>query len=119
MENKFFHITVAVALIVLLALLIDPFMYWMPTGMHMIVLLGATAMAALWSGFVVYERAHDEREVALTMHAGRIAYLSGIAVLTIALVVQGIQYTIDPWIPLALGVMVVAKITARLLAERR
>jgi hypothetical protein len=52
------------------------------------------------------------------MHAGRTAYLSGIAVLLLALIVQGFAHAIDPWIMLALGVMVVAKLGARLFFDR-
>lgn len=119
MENKVFHISVAAVLVALLMLLTDPFMYWMPAGVQMLVLLGATALAALWAGFVMQERAHDEREAVHTMYAGRAAYLSGLAVLTLALIVQGLAHAIDPWVPLALGAMVVSKLAARMYVERR
>ena len=63
------------------------------------------------------EQAHDEREMAHRMHAGRAAYLSGIVVLTVALVVQGLGHHIDPWIALALGMMVVVKLISRLYSD--
>jgi len=117
MANKFSYIGTAAVLVALLILLSDPFMLWMPMGVQLAVLLGAAVLACVWTGFVLYERAGDEREALHTMHAGRIAYLSGIAVLTLALIVQGLSHAIDPWIPGALGAMVVAKLAARLYAD--
>lgn len=119
MANKAFHISVAIVLLGLLLFLTDPFMYWMPEPAQMLVLLGATALAALWAGFVMQERSSDEREAVNAMYAGRVAYLSGIAVLTLALVVEGLAHDIDPWIPFALGVMVISKLAARMYVERR
>jgi hypothetical protein len=86
-------------------------------GMQLFALLGAAVVACVWVGFVMYEQAHDEREALHKMHAGRIAYLSGIAVLTVALMVQGFAHDIDPWISIALGVMVIAKLGARFYSE--
>lgn len=117
MGNKFFHIGIVLALVVLLILLCDPFMLWMPGAFQMMVLLGAAVCAILWSGFVMYEKATDERELQHSMFAGRVAYLLGVGVLTVALLVQGFQHSIDPWILAALGVMVVSKLAARLYAE--
>ncbi|MCR4333701.1 MAG: hypothetical protein NUV60_01610 [Patescibacteria group bacterium] len=118
MANKLSYISTAAVLVVLLILLSDPFMLWMPAKAQMIALLAAAALACLWAGFVLYERSSDEREALHTMHAGRVAYLSGITVLTIALIAQGLAHAIDPWISIALGVMVISKLAARLYAER-
>jgi len=117
MKNKFSYITTAVVLVALLVLLSDPFMLWMPMGAQLAVLLAAAALACVWAGLVLYERASDEREALHAMHAGRVAYLAGIVVLTLALVSQGLAHASDPWIPLALGVMVVAKLSARLYSD--
>mgnify|MGYP001610622678 CR=1 FL=1 len=117
MANKFFHIGTAIVLVGLLMLLSDPFMLWMPAEAQMAVLLGAAVLVAVWAGFVMYEKAADERELVHKMHAGRVAYLSGIAILTLALVFQGFAHDIDPWISATLGVMVISKLFARLYSE--
>lgn len=117
MTNKISSIGVAVVLVGFLTLLSDPFMVWMPMGLQLAVLVAAAVTACVWAGFVMYERSHDERETLHKMHAGRVAYLSGIGVLTAALVVQGFAHSIDPWISVALGVMVVSKLAARLYSE--
>ncbi|HWB34172.1 MAG TPA: hypothetical protein VG753_02560 [Candidatus Paceibacterota bacterium] len=118
MANKTLHIATAAVLVLLLMLLSDPFMLWMPMGLQMAGLLAVTVLACLWAGFAVYERPRDEREAQHITQAGRVAYLSGISVLTAALVMQGVAHAIDAWIPAALAVMVVSKLLARLWAER-
>ena len=99
-------------------MLSDPFMLWMPAPAQMTALVAAAVFAALWAGFVAYEKSRDERELTHTMQAGRVAYLSGIAVLTLALVFQGFSHTIDPWVMYALGVMVVSKLAVRIYFDR-
>jgi hypothetical protein len=118
MKNNFLTIAVAAAFMLVLLLLSDPFMLWMPPPAQMTVLLCAAVCACVWVGFVFYERSHDEREATHAMFAGRVAYLSGISVLTLALVVQGLSHQIDQWIPISLGVMVLAKLAARLYSGR-
>ena len=117
MANKILHIGTAIVLVGLLILLSDPFMLWMPAKAQMAALLGAAVLACVWAGFVMYERASDEREMLHKMHAGRVAYLSGIAVLTLALVFQGFARDIDPWVSIALGAMVISKLVSRFYSE--
>lgn len=113
MKNNALHIGVAVVLLVLLVLVSDPLMFWMPPMAAMVALVCAAVLLCVWVGFVMYEQAGDEREAAHRMHAGRAAYLSGVGVLTVALLIQGFSHTIDPWVAAALGAMVLAKLLAR------
>jgi hypothetical protein len=107
------QIIISGVLLVMLILLADLFPFWMPTMNQMVPLTFATVLLVTWAGFVMFEATGDERELLHRMHAGRAAYLAGLAVLTLALVVQGLSHTIDPWILGALGAMVVSKIVAR------
>lgn len=118
MKNNIAQVFTAVATIVFLGLLTDPFMYWMPAQMEMLILVGVTVLLCVWFGFVASEQANDEREALHRMHAGRVAYLSGIATLTIALLVQGLAHAIDPWIAATLGIMVVAKLASHFYTDR-
>ena len=113
------HVITAVTLVVILGLLADPFMLWMPDMAAMTVLIIAAALLCVWIGLVIREHGGDERSVAHRMHAGRIAYLLGIGVLTVGLVVQGFTYSIDPWIALALATMVLSKLAVHLYADWR
>ena len=118
MKHKHIHIGIAALLIICLTLLSDPFMVWMPMGAQMAALLSAAVLLAIWAGFVMYENAPDEREAVHRMNAGRMAYLSGIILLTIALITQGLAHDIDPWISCTLGTMVVVKLASRFYSER-
>ncbi len=108
---------VAIILIILLVLIGNPFMFWMPGMVLVTVLVVITALTFVWAGFVLTEKAHDEREEWHRTHSGRAAYLSAAAVLVIALVYQGFTHTIDLWIPATLAVMIIAKLFARLYAD--
>jgi len=79
----------------------------------------AAALLAVFAGAVIAEKGGDEREVQHRMHAGRAAFLSGIALLTLALLYQGFTHAIDPWVPLTLFVMVLAKLSARWYSDRQ
>ncbi len=105
-------------LAVILFTLVDPFMYWMPSVVQVGTLTIAAGLLLMWVAFVMREEEGDEREVQLRALAGRAAYLSGVGVLTLALLVQGFRHTIDPWIPLTLFSMLVAKLGARLYGDR-
>jgi hypothetical protein len=117
MNKNHLHIIVAVVLAFFLLTLADLIPFWMPMMWEMIALLIVSLLMLVWVGFVMKETAHDEREVLLKMKSGRIAYLSGLGVLMLALILQGFQHTIDPWIAIALAVMVLAKLFTRLHEE--
>jgi uncharacterized RDD family membrane protein YckC len=117
MQNKTTHILTALLLVVFLVLVTDPFMIWMPPFVGMLVLLTLAVLLCVWGGFVVSERASDERELSHRMYASRAAYLSGMGVLTVALIVQGLSHHVDLFVALALGTMVVVKLSAHLYLE--
>ncbi len=117
MKNNIIAAGVAVLFVLSLVLLTDPFMLWMPAQAQMLALLCVAVLAGAWAGFVLYERPRDERDAVNTMHAGRLAYLSGVGVLTLALVVQGLSHHIDQWITFALCAMVLVKLGVRLYTD--
>lgn len=117
MNKNYLHIIVAAVLAFFLLALADLVPFWMPMMGEMIALLLVVILLLVWAGFVMQETAHDEREVLLKMKSGRVAYLSGLGVLMVALIVQGFAHAIDPWIAIALAVMVVSKLASRLYLE--
>jgi hypothetical protein len=117
MNKKYLHIIVAAVLAFFLLTLADLVPFWMPMMGELVALLVVVILLLVWAGFVLQETAHDEREVLLKMKSGRVAYLSGLGVLMVALIVQGMGHDIDPWIAVALAVMVVAKLVTRLFEE--
>ena len=116
-SNVLIQLAILVLLAIVLFTLVDPFMYWMPSMVQTSALTIAAALLIALAGFVIAEKGGDEREVQHRMHAGRAAFLSGIAVLTLALLYQGFTHAIDLWVPLALFAMVFAKVIARWYSE--
>lgn len=117
MTNKYLQIGTAVVLVALLTLLLDPFMLLMPAPIVMACLLLATALVAVFAGFVVMEQVRDEREATHRLQSGRIAYLAGLMVLTTGLIFEGIAGHVDPWIVIAIATMITAKLLARVWAD--
>lgn len=113
MMNSLIQWLILFLLAIVLFTLVDPFMYWMPSMTQMISLSIAAALLAILAGIVLTEKSGDEREVIHRMQAGRAAFLSGIGILTVALLYQGATHAVDPWVPLALFGMVFAKLCAR------
>ncbi len=118
MGSKTLHAVLSFILVALLVALADPFMLLMPAPAQMFALLSASALVAVLAGFVILEGRGDERDAAHRMQAGRVAYLSGLAILTLALLFQGFAHDVDPWIVFALVGMVLAKLAARVWSER-
>jgi hypothetical protein len=117
MHNHLIHASIVALISFFLLALADLIPFWMPMMGEMLTLLVATILLLIWASFVASEKAVDEREIQLKTQSGRVAYLSGIAVLMLALVVQGFAHAIDPWIPVALIVMVLTKFLTRMYLE--
>ncbi|MEK7584604.1 MAG: hypothetical protein AAB490_05140 [Patescibacteria group bacterium] len=112
MKNNSFAraIAAALVLIALAILLLDPLKLWMPNTMQMSLLIFLFIAAAVFAGFVWTEKGHDEREALHIMIAGRLAYITGIGIVTLGIIVQSMQHALDPWLIIILVAMVIAKI---------
>jgi cobalamin synthase len=114
MKNDSLHeMVVGAGLIVLLILLINPFGILMPSRVTMLLLGGSAILSLLFISFIWKEAAHDERESLHRLLAGRIAFLAGAATLLLGITVQTFQHHLDPWLVIALGVMVLTKLLTR------
>ena len=109
---------IAAALIFLLVLIANPLHVWMPMMMQMLILVALLAAFSGFSIFVLRERAQDEREIIHRMQVGRIGFLVGASVLTIAIIVQELYDALDPWLVFALVGMILGKILAGLYVDR-
>ena len=114
MKNNYLHIAGTLILVVLLFILSDIFMIWMPSMLSMTLLSLAAVLLSVWVGLVLREEANDEREAEHRMYAGRVASISGVVILLGALLTQGFAQAIDPWIAFALGGMVLSKSLVRM-----
>lgn len=109
-NNTLQEVIISLVLIILLILFLNPFHFWMPNALLMMMVLGLLIVFALFAGFIWKENVRDEREGFHRMLAGRIAFLMGAATLVLGIIIQSFQHILDPWLVIALGIMILAKI---------
>ena len=118
MKNNIKETIVTLGLIIIAVLLLNPFHFWMPDMMVMCMLAIALALFGIFASFILREGSVDEREDQHKSFAGRNAFLAGSGILTLGIVVQGYAHAVDPWLVIALIVMVVTKIGSRMWSDR-
>ncbi len=104
------EIVVSLAFIVLLALKLDPLDLLMPNKVQMSILALLVAAAGLYAGILFRQKARDEREALHLYRASRFAYVAGVALLVLAIVVQSFQGGTDRWLFYILAGMVLVKL---------
>lgn len=112
MKNNFLaEFGIGIALAASVMLLTFAHAAWMPNMTTMLTLM---FIVALFSAFAIYawrEREGDEREQLIRFVASRTAFLATGSVLLLGIIVETlIHYAPNPWLGLALVVMVGAKI---------
>ncbi len=111
MKNNFWQEIVASSIfIVLLFLFLNPFGFWMPDILLMMMILGLIVMFAIFASFVWKENHKDEREGFHKMMAGRVAFLVGTALVVLGIIIQSFEHQLDSWLVFTLGGMILAKI---------
>lgn len=106
---------IAVIFILILILFLNPFGFWMLDALEYMIMAGIVIVFALFAGLVLKEKARDERELSNKNIAGRVGYLTGVGVLVLGLVVEGvITANVDPWLVSSLALMVLARLVASL-----
>lgn len=119
MKNNFIkEIAVAVVIIVLAILLLNPFHFWMPNMIVVGMLAMVLILFGVFASFILQEKIFDERDNAHRSLAGRNAFLAGALVLMIGIVTEGYSHSIDPFLVVALIAMVVIKIASRIWSSR-
>jgi hypothetical protein len=118
MKNNLIEMLVAVCLVVLAILLLNPFEFWMPDMMVMAMLAITIGLFGVFASFVLRERVFDERDALHRTLAGRNAFLAGSGVLTLGIVIQGHTHSVDPWLVIALVAMIVVKIFTRVWSDK-
>lgn len=107
----------AIIILILLLLAANPFNFWMPPQVIMLLVCSIAIAFFAFAAFIIKEHSLDEREKLHNLIAGKFAFLSGTTVLIIATVVKELRGQPDPWIIGALGTMVFTKILVRIFTE--
>ncbi len=118
-RNAYIEIALAVVLLGISVLVLNPFHFWMPDMAHIVVLGCLVAAFGAFSALVLREQASDEREEAHRMLSGRVAFLTGATILVVAIAYQSEMGNVDPWLVFALVGMVFAKLLVRLYGDLR
>lgn len=118
MKNNTAEIIIPISLVAVALLLLNPLEFWMPSMMLIVILAIGLAVLALFASFILREKNLDERDVLHSSIAGRNAFLAGVSVLMLGIVIEGYMHHVDTWLVLALIVMVIAKIITRFWADR-
>ena len=80
----------------------------------MLLLAGVTIFFMFFAGLVWYEKAEDEREMVLRDKAGRAGYIGGLSILMVGFVIQSFYHQSDPWLTVALLVMILSKVLSQI-----
>lgn len=118
MKNNLLETLVAICLIILAILLLNPFHFWMPDMVVMCMLAFALGLFGVFASFILRESIVDERDAVHRTLAGRNAFLAGSGVLTLAIVIQGYTHSVDPWLVITLVAMIVVKILTRVWSDK-
>jgi len=110
-NNLIIEIGIGVVLTALLGILTYAQTAWMPNMATMTTLVLIAAAFGAFAVFVFHEGHGDEREQLIRFIASRTAFLATGTVLLLGIIVETFtQHTPDPWLCLALVVMVGGKI---------
>jgi hypothetical protein len=104
------EIVIGVILVLLFLVFLNPFNLWMPEELVLIMLAAMVFLVILFGHLVWREHQGDERERFHKIHAGRFGYLVGLGVIGMAIIVEGVAGSVDPWLIVSIGAMIAAKI---------
>ncbi len=111
MKNNFTsEIIISLLLVSLLVFFIDPLDLLMPQSLSPFMVPFLIILFILFAGFLWNEKPGDEREQLHKYIASRFAYFAGIAVLIIGIIAQSTNHEVDPFLIIAVSVMLLAKI---------
>lgn len=120
MKNKFLgELILSIALICLLLFFLNPLLTFLPRPMHPFMIPLLVILFVIFAGMLWREHPSDEREQLHTFIASRFAYFAGVAIITIAIIIEHAQGAIDPWLIIAICAMLLAKILGLLYGHIR
>ena len=122
MKNKFIgELILSAVLICLLLFFLKPVLVFLPLPMHPFMIPLLVILFIIFAGMLWKERPSDEREQLHTFIASRFAYFASVAILISRNyhTTPYAQGAIDPWLIIAICVMLLAKILGFLYGHLR
>ncbi len=118
MKNNIQETIVALVLVILLLLILNPYDFWMPNMAHMSALGLLLVVFIAYAAFSLREEVTDERDTLHRMFAGRAAFITGTTILTLGVFLGALDGTLDKWLVFTLVGMIIAKLSARFYTDR-
>jgi len=118
MKNNLIETIVTICLIFIAILLLNPFHFWMPDMIVIVLLAFALVLFGIFASFILREKIFDERDSLHRTLAGRNAFLAGSTILMLGIIIQGYFHSVDPWLVVALIVMIIVKIATRIWSDK-
>ena len=82
----------------------------LPKPLMTISMLALAVLVAAFCVFIFREQPRDEREAHQALMGGQASYMIGAGILLIGIVVESFAHNLDPYLPITLGAMVLAKL---------
>jgi cobalamin synthase len=108
---------VAVILVLLAILVLNPLDFWMPNTLVICILITTLVFFSVFASFVLREKIFDERDDLHRTLAGRNAFLAGSTLALLGIIIQGYTHQVDPWLVTTLILMIVVKISTRIWSD--
>lgn len=110
MKNKYTgEVIISILLIGLLICFIKPMDFFMPESLHPFMIPSLVVLFIVLVGLLWKETPGDEREQLHKLIASRFSYFGVVTVLIIGVIFQSFQGKIDPWLVIAICIMLIAK----------
>lgn len=109
----------AIIIFIIAIIFLNPGHLAMPDTVNSLLILGFIVAFLAFSAFVLKEKSKDEREELHILKAGRISYLTGVGVLVTGIIFQATKHEVDPWLVIAICVMVLSKIISRIYSRHK
>lgn len=108
------EIILALAIGILAFVVSNPYDFWMPRPLYMMLATVLVVFVALFAVFVWKENSADERDSQHIWKSGRVSFMVGAVVLLFGVVFEAlVNHYVDPWLAFSLAAMVIAKIGSR------
>jgi len=104
----------AIAILGIAILFLSPGHLTMPDSTQSMLIVALIVSFLAFSAYLFREKSSDEREAMHILTAGRISYLAGVGILILGIIIQALKHDIDPWLVVALCVMVFFKLLSRI-----
>lgn len=101
---------ISLFLVGLLVFFINPLDLLMPKELHLFMIPSLILFFVIFAGVVWKEKTTDERQELHKFIASRFAYFASVSILVIGIIYQSIYGSIDPWLVIAVCVILLSKI---------